>query len=156
VRAARDLEGLFDAVVEQTDAALARTVAGAEREGKLHPFPGRAGFIRQAWGPGWALVGDAGCFKDPITAHGMTDALRDAELLARAVVAGTPEAFATYQATRDAFAVELLDLSDEIASFGWNFARIKVLHHRLSQLMGREEALVQSFDPAWLEAATPA
>ena len=40
------------------------------------------GFVRRSWGPGWALVGDAGYFKDPITTHGMTDALRDAELLA--------------------------------------------------------------------------
>ena len=37
-------------------------------------------------GPGWALVGDAGYFKDPITTHGITDALRDAELLADAIL----------------------------------------------------------------------
>ena len=80
--------GLFGQVLAATDATLARQVAAAEREGKLHPFPGRAGFVRQAWGPGWALVGDAECFKDPITAHGMSDALRDAELLAQAVVGG--------------------------------------------------------------------
>ena len=34
---------------------------------------------RRAGGPGWALVGDAGYFRDPLTAHGITDALRDAE-----------------------------------------------------------------------------
>ena len=39
-------------------------------------------------GPRWALVGDAGYFKDPITVHGITDALRDAELLANAVLDG--------------------------------------------------------------------
>ena len=33
-------------------------------------------------GPGWALVGDAGYHLDPITAQGMLDAFRDAELLA--------------------------------------------------------------------------
>jgi hypothetical protein len=37
--------------------------------------------LRRATGPGWALVGDAGYFKDPLTAHGITDALRDAEFL---------------------------------------------------------------------------
>ena len=42
------------------------------------------------WGPGWALVGDAGYWKDPISAHGLTDALRDAELLARAVIGAAP------------------------------------------------------------------
>ncbi|MET1003910.1 MAG: FAD-dependent oxidoreductase [Propionibacteriaceae bacterium] len=41
--------------------------------------------IRQPVGPGWALVGDAGYHRDPITGHGITDAFRDAELLARAV-----------------------------------------------------------------------
>ena len=45
------------------------------------------GYLRRSWGNGWALVGDAGYFKDPITTHGMTDALRDAELLANAVLA---------------------------------------------------------------------
>ena len=44
--------------------------------------------------------GDAGYFKDPLTAYGITDAFRDAELLARAMVAGTAEAFAGYQALR--------------------------------------------------------
>jgi flavin-dependent dehydrogenase len=142
------LERLYGRGLVDMDPTLARRVSGATREGKLHPFPGRAGFIRQPWGPGWALVGDAECFKDPITAHGMSDALRDAELLAQAVVAGTDEAFSAYQATRDAFAGEFLDLSDEIASFDWDFERIKVLHHRLSRLMGREEDLIRTLDGA--------
>ena len=41
--------------------------------------------VRQPYGPGWALVGDAGYHRDPVTGHGITDAFRDAELLARAV-----------------------------------------------------------------------
>jgi flavin-dependent dehydrogenase len=53
-------------------------------------FPGLTGYLREAAGPGWALVGDAGYFKDPITAHGITDALRDAQILARVVTAGDP------------------------------------------------------------------
>ena len=57
----------------------------------LTRFPGRPGLMRQAFGPGWALVGDAGYFKDPITAHGLTDALRDAELLARAITASVTD-----------------------------------------------------------------
>ena len=39
-------------------------------------------------------------FKDPLTAHGITDALRDAELLARAVVDGSAAAFEEYERTR--------------------------------------------------------
>jgi len=45
-------------------------------------------------------------------------------------------------------AAEFLDLSDEIASFDRNLERVKVLHHRLSSLMGREEELVRSLAPA--------
>ncbi len=46
--------------------------------------------MRRSWGPGWALVGDAGYYKDPITTHGMTDALSDAELLADAIIDQSP------------------------------------------------------------------
>ena len=52
--------------------------------------PETRGFFRVAGGPGWALVGDAGYHKDPITAQGMSDAFRDAELLADAVDAALP------------------------------------------------------------------
>ena len=60
--------------------------AGAAPRRRAHASPGVPGYLRRPWGPGWALVGDAGYWKDPISAHGLTDALRDAELLARAVV----------------------------------------------------------------------
>lgn len=53
-----------------------------------HRFMGagnRPNFFRKPSGPGWALVGDAGVHKDPITAQGITDAFRDAELLAQAL-----------------------------------------------------------------------
>ncbi len=43
------------------------------------------GFFRRPYGPGWALVGDAAYHKNPITAAGITDAFRDAELLVDAV-----------------------------------------------------------------------
>jgi flavin-dependent dehydrogenase len=42
---------------------------------------------RRPYGPGWALVGDAGYFKDPFAAHGIT-AFRNAELLTDAVIDG--------------------------------------------------------------------
>ena len=42
-------------------------------------------FFRKPYGPGWALVGDAGYNKDPITAQGISDAFRDAELCADAL-----------------------------------------------------------------------
>jgi flavin-dependent dehydrogenase len=43
--------------------------------------------LRKPYGPGWALVGDAGCHKDPVRALGICDALRDAELLADSLTA---------------------------------------------------------------------
>jgi 2-polyprenyl-6-methoxyphenol hydroxylase-like FAD-dependent oxidoreductase len=57
-------------------------------------------FFRKAHGPGWALVGDAGYHKDPIPAFGISDAFRDAELLAEAIDDG----FAGRQALDDALA----------------------------------------------------
>jgi flavin-dependent dehydrogenase len=45
-------------------------------------------FYRKPYGPGWALVGDAGCHKDPYLALGMCDAFRDADWLAAALDAG--------------------------------------------------------------------
>jgi flavin-dependent dehydrogenase len=62
---------------------------------------------RKPFGPGWALVGDAGYHKDPMTAQGITDAFRDAELLAEAIDAGfsgrTPlqDALANYERQRN-------------------------------------------------------
>lgn len=145
-RPAASLDERFQQVASECHPGLARALGGARRVGKCYSFAGRAGFLRQAWGDGWALVGDAGCFKDPITAHGITDALRDAELLARALTRGTTGALADYQRERDALATEFLELSDQIASFNWDLDSVGVLHHQLSRLMARECDCVRDFD----------
>jgi 2-polyprenyl-6-methoxyphenol hydroxylase-like FAD-dependent oxidoreductase len=132
----------FARILSECSADLAARVAGAERVGPLKGFAGQAGFLRQSWGPGWALVGDAAYFKDPITAHGITDALRDAELLARAVGEGSEEALAGYQEARDAVAVTLFELTDAIASFEWDLKAVQELHMTLSQEMKREVAVL--------------
>ncbi len=54
----------------------------AEPPSRLRAYPGRPAYVRQPWGAGWALVGDAGHYLDPLGTHGITDAFRDAELLA--------------------------------------------------------------------------
>ena len=70
-------------------------------------------FFRTPYGPSWALVGDAGYHKDPITGFGITDALRDAELLAEAAGAGLAgrepmdTALARYESARNAASMEL-------------------------------------------------
>ena len=126
---------LFDAVLQEVDPALATAVAKRVTDAPLSVFGGRNGFLKQAFGPGWALVGDAGYFKDPLTAHGITDALRDAELLGNAVLRGN---LADYAATRDALSLPLFEVTDKIASLDWSLDEVKALHQCLNQAMKRE------------------
>jgi flavin-dependent dehydrogenase len=95
------------------------------------------GFLRQAWGEGWALVGDAGYMSDPITAHGITNALRDADILTRAIADGRP--LAEYQAARDDLSLRFFEVSDRVASYDWDIPTVKHYHQLMSQEMGREE-----------------
>jgi 2-polyprenyl-6-methoxyphenol hydroxylase-like FAD-dependent oxidoreductase len=135
---ASDVASGYHRVLQECDSTLASQVAHASRVANFRGFPGVPGFLRSCWGPGWALVGDAGYFRDPITAHGITDALRDAELLSRAVVAGTPDAFAYYEFLRDDLSLGLFDTSDYIASFDWDLPTVKERHLSMSKEMGRE------------------
>jgi flavin-dependent dehydrogenase len=132
-----DLAAGFYEILGDTAPSVAAAM-GAAFVGSYRGFAGHPGFLRPAWGPGWALVGDAGYFKDPITAHGISDALRDAELVARAVLSGTDEALAHYQAVRDDLSVPLFTITDEIASFDWDLPRLQALHKSLSDQMTRE------------------
>lgn len=119
---------------------LAATLADAVPDGEPLAFAGRKGFLRQPAGPGWALVGDAGYFKDPITAHGITDALRDAALLAEAAAQGNPTAFARFAARRDDLSLPLFRVTDEIAGYAWTLEEAKALHLELNRAMKREVA----------------
>jgi flavin-dependent dehydrogenase len=92
------------------------------------------------------LVGDAGYFKDPITAHGITDALRDAELLARAIASGRERALAEYQEERDALSSELLDVTDAVAAYDWTLEAVQDLHRQLSESMKREVKALLALD----------
>ena len=67
--------------------ALARRLAAGSGPADVRGGGGRAGFLRRPCGPGWALVGGAGVWTDPVGGHGLTEALRDAELLAVALAA---------------------------------------------------------------------
>ncbi len=83
-------------------------------------------FFRKPFGPGWALVGDAGYMKDPVTGFGITDAFRDAGLLATALDlalsgrAPADEALAGYQERRDAAALPIYEMTLRMA--GGEFA----------------------------------
>jgi menaquinone-9 beta-reductase len=132
--------------------AAARVLGTSE---PMRGFAGHEGYFRTAHGPGWALVGDAGYFKDPLTAHGLTDAMRDAELLSRAVLIGTDAALADYQAVRDALSVRLFEITDEIASFEWSMPRLRELHKRMSDAMAREVTYLSSLPPVGLPPVRP-
>jgi 2-polyprenyl-6-methoxyphenol hydroxylase-like FAD-dependent oxidoreductase len=115
-----DVEGnflkLFDLAPE-----FAGRIRGAKREA---PFAGApvSNFFRKPFGPGWALVGDAGYNKDPITAQGISDAFRDAE---RCVVAldqtfsgARPfdEAMREYQRERDEHVLPMYEFTCQLAT----------------------------------------
>jgi 2-polyprenyl-6-methoxyphenol hydroxylase-like FAD-dependent oxidoreductase len=86
--------------------AFAERLHAAKREA---PFAGAMvpNFFRKPYGPGWALVGDAGYNKDFITAQGILDAFRDAETCAGALhqafagVRPVDAAMDEYQRNRD-------------------------------------------------------
>lgn len=140
------LESLLESVLEEVSPELAARVGGATRQGKLKGFAGIPGFLRRSAGPGWALVGDAGYFKDPITAHGITDALRDAEILTRAVTNGGNGDLRDYQATRDGLVKDLLDVTDRISAFDWDLEQVKELHLDLSREMKAEVEWMLEWD----------
>ncbi len=132
-------------VLRECASDLAAVVEQSERVEKYRGFSGEIGFFRQSFGPGWALVGDAGYFKDPLTAHGITDAFIDAELLAHAAAAGTEAAFAGYQSARDKLAVGHFEVTDAVASFEWDLPKVQQLHRALSDEMKKESLEVTSF-----------
>jgi 2-polyprenyl-6-methoxyphenol hydroxylase-like FAD-dependent oxidoreductase len=117
---------------------LRADIGGATLTGRLRGFGGATSYLRQCQGAGWALVGDAGYFKDPLTAHGISDALRDAQLLSRAIVDGSTSGLEVYQRERDELSLPLLRTTDAIASFMWDLDEVKQLHADLSAAMKAE------------------
>lgn len=116
-----DIEGHFLAALELAPGLAERARAGKRAE----RFRGTAdlqNFYRRPFGSGWALVGDAGYHKDPITAQGITDAFRDAELLANAIDAGfsgrapLDDALASYEQQRNQATGPLYDLTCQFAT----------------------------------------
>jgi 2-polyprenyl-6-methoxyphenol hydroxylase-like FAD-dependent oxidoreductase len=103
---------------------------------------------RQAHGPGWALVGDAGLVMDPITGQGIGDAFRDAELLVDAIDAGlsgrkTLEgALGKYEQARYDAALPMYEFTTELASFGPPKPEQAIL---FSALIGNQHAIDRFF-----------
>lgn len=137
-----DIEGnylkVFDLVPE-----FAERIRGARREAR---FAGTAvpNFFRRPYGPGWALVGDAGYNKDFITAQGILDAFRDAELCAIALdesFSGArpfSDAMRGYQSTRDKHVLPMFEFTCELATLE---PPPPELQHLLAAAHGNQEAM---------------
>lgn len=115
-----DVERHFFETLDTAPELAERVRAGTREE----RFVGAAvpGYFRKPYGPGWALVGDAGYNTDYITAQGITDAFRHAELcadaLAQALSGARPfdDALEEYRSTRDAEVKPMYELTAQFAS----------------------------------------
>ncbi len=142
-------EQAFNTLLDSAAPALVDRVRDSSAWTALRGWVGIPGHVRQSWGPGWALVGDAGYFKDPITTHGMTDGLRDAELLADGVLAvlgGADEAIAlaVYQQTRERLSDCLFSATEAVARYDWDSVRARGLLRRVSAAMSDEVDYLQA------------
>ena len=129
-----DIEGNFFETMELSP-EFAERVHAAKRETRFIGSAELPGYFRKPYGPGWALVGDAGYHKNPITAMGINDAFRDAELVA----GGLDDAFSgrrtfedgmgDYQRTRD-------EVAKPVYEFTAEFANMEPPPPELQQLIG--------------------
>jgi len=145
----------YTRLINQISPEFGERLAESTRVEPVRGFGGHRGFIKRASGPGWALVGDAGYFKDPATAHGITDAFRDAQLLSDAIVQGTPAAITEYEATRLDLSRTLFEVTDQIASLAWTDEEVQSLHRAFSAEMSREVRVLSAMRSAEMPARTP-
>jgi flavin-dependent dehydrogenase len=139
-------------VVAEGAPSLARRLQDAPAPVDARTWHGHHGFIRRSHGRGWALVGDAGYFQDPIGLHGLTDALRDAELLASAVCDGLGDdrsmdgALGEYELVRDRLSVPRFDVVDRIASHQWDGSEMARLQLQLSSALADEADVLAALE----------
>ena len=139
-----DIEGNFLKMVELAP-EFAQRLREATRESRFIGSAELPGYFRKPYGPGWALVGDAAYHKNPITAMGINDAFRAAELAARAIdddIAGRrpyEEGMRAYQETRDREAGPIYEFTDE-------FAQLRPPAPELQQLIGAMHGNQEAMD----------
>jgi 2-polyprenyl-6-methoxyphenol hydroxylase-like FAD-dependent oxidoreductase len=116
----KDIEGNFFKAMELAP-EFAERVRSGKRESTFIGSADLPGYVRKPFGSGWALVGDAAYHKNPITAMGINDAFRDAELLVGALDdafqgrGSYEEGMSDYQKSRDHEAMPIYDFTDEFA-----------------------------------------
>jgi 2-polyprenyl-6-methoxyphenol hydroxylase-like FAD-dependent oxidoreductase len=158
MRHSRPLDAARELLV-RIDCRLTDLTRGAPL-GPVRFFRGLPARLRQPHGPGWALVGDAGWWKDPLSTYGITDAFRDAELVARAVVVGAASdhamriALCRYQAERDRLVLPMHPIVDRLASHQWDLAQVQQLLRGLSSVMADDVEGIRAFDPVGVSAPT--
>ena len=123
-RSHRSVDDALNAMLHLASPELARRVlTTATRTSRSRGIIGQPNYVRHPVGPGWALVGDAGYHRDAITGHGISDAFRDAELLATALdrvlrgCAKEANALGAYHAERDAQLREIFEITCELVMF---------------------------------------
>ena len=116
----QDVEGNFLRTLDAV--GLGERFRAGRRAERFRGTPDLPSYFRQPYGPGWALVGDAGLLLDPITGQGIGHAFRDAELLADAVADGLggirplDQALGQYHRARDKAARPMYDFTARIAA----------------------------------------
>jgi len=146
----QDRSASLERIAARCVPAMGDDLEGAHASTAPILFPGLPGFFRQSAGQGWALVGDAGYFRDPISAHGITDALRDAEILADAVVDGR---VAEYPALRDGLSSDFFELTDRLAGLDWSMDEVKEIHYALNRSMKANQRWVSGMGQVLARAA---
>jgi 2-polyprenyl-6-methoxyphenol hydroxylase-like FAD-dependent oxidoreductase len=136
---------LYLSTLARMDGRLAARLRGSIDQVHTRGFAGRLGTVRTPHGPGWALVGDAGLFRDPATAHGITDAFRDAETLVRGWVESGDAGLARYHEARNDVSLGLFETTDRIAGGGWSTEELGALHHGLSRQMNLGVELIRGW-----------
>jgi flavin-dependent dehydrogenase len=140
----KDVEGSYMKSFELAP-EFAERICGAKRETRFVGTADLPGFFLKPYGPGWALVGDAGYHKHPITAFGITDAFRDAEAVASALDAAFAgrrpydDAMADYQQGRDEEALPIYEFTNE-------FAKIEPPPPEMQQLIGAMHGNQEAMD----------
>ncbi|WBC07481.1 NAD(P)/FAD-dependent oxidoreductase [Micromonospora sp. WMMA1947] len=118
-----DIEGHYRRAIRAAAPALDRELDGATRVSRFQGTAALQNYYRRPYGPGWALLGDAGFHKDPLTGQGISDAWRDAEALSAALHAtltGAQEwdqVMSEYERRRNAESAMMYDFTCEAASF---------------------------------------
>lgn len=118
----KDIEGYMLRSLEVASPELAARVRAGKREEHFRGFTSPPSLYRKPFGPGWALAGDAGFYKDPIMGQGITDAFRDANLLSTALIAAwrgeqpLDEALAAFETQRNTATAIIYQITNLLAS----------------------------------------